>query len=682
MPDREDSILTLPGIGPKKAALFSRLGLHSLGDLLRFYPRDYEDRTKLVPIAELEPGQPACFLASVISNPQTHAIPKPGRQRLEVTKVVVADDTQRLHLTFFNQGYLTEKLRRGDTYCFYGALNGDFLGYAMTNPVFEPVESAGLLTRRILPVYPLTAGLSNKMVVQAVQAALVRVQPQETLPERLRAAYDLCGAQEAIREIHTPGSAEALERARRRLIFEEFFVFSAALCLLRARRTVQSVPPYENTDLRPFENALPFRLTGAQRRAIDGILEDFRAGRPMSRLVQGDVGCGKTMVAAAAAYCAAKNGRQTALMAPTEILARQHYERLEPLFSALGISCALLTGSMTPAQKRECRRSIAQGEAEVVIGTHALLTETTVFSRLGLVIADEQHRFGVAQRTALLEKGERPHLLLMSATPIPRTLALLMYGYLEVSVIDELPPGRQEVETFLVSESYRARLNGFIRRQAEEGHQSFIVCPAIEEGETDGLKAAEQWARTLQQQVFPQLRVALLHGKMKGSEKEEIMGRFAAGEFDLLVSTTVIEVGVDVPNATLMVIENADRFGLSQLHQLRGRIGRGEAKSYCVLVSDNRSPETLQRLRALCATHDGFRIAEEDLKLRGPGDFFGSRQHGLPVFRMGDLAQDLSLLRQAQEAAARTVADSGAALPPGLCEAVQALLQNGNYVLN
>ena len=682
MPDREDSILTLPGIGPKKAALFSRLGLHSLGDLLRFYPRDYEDRTKLVPIAELEPGQPACFLASVISNPQTHAIPKPGRQRLEVTKVVVADDTQRLHLTFFNQGYLTEKLRRGDTYCFYGALNGDFLGYAMTNPVFEPVESAGLLTRRILPVYPLTAGLSNKMVVQAVQAALVRVQPQETLPERLRAAYDLCGAQEAIREIHTPSSAEALERARRRLIFEEFFVFSAALCLLRARRTVQSVPPYENTDLRPFENALPFRLTGAQRRAIDGILEDFRAGRPMSRLVQGDVGCGKTMVAAAAAYCAAKNGRQTALMAPTEILARQHYERLEPLFSALGISCALLTGSMTPAQKRECRRSIAQGEAEVVIGTHALLTETTVFSRLGLVIADEQHRFGVAQRTALLEKGERPHLLLMSATPIPRTLALLMYGDLEVSVIDELPPGRQEVETFLVSESYRARLNGFIRRQAEEGHQSFIVCPAIEEGETDGLKAAEQWARTLQQQVFPQLRVALLHGKMKGSEKEEIMGRFAAGEFDLLVSTTVIEVGVDVPNATLMVIENADRFGLSQLHQLRGRIGRGEAKSYCVLVSDNRSPETLQRLRALCATHDGFRIAEEDLKLRGPGDFFGSRQHGLPVFRMGDLAQDLSLLRQAQEAAARTVADSGAALPPGLCEAVQALLQNGNYVLN
>ena len=682
MPDREDSILTLPGIGPKKAALFSRLGLHSLGDLLRFYPRDYEDRTKLVPIAELEPGQPACFLASVISNPQTHAIPKPGRQRLEVTKVVVADDTQRLHLTFFNQGYLTEKLRRGDTYCFYGALNGDFLGYAMTNPVFEPVESAGLLTRRILPVYPLTAGLSNKMVVQAVQAALARVQPQETLPERLRAAYDLCGAQEAIREIHTPGSAEALERARRRLIFEEFFVFSAALCLLRARRTVQSVPPYENTDLRPFENALPFRLTGAQRRAIDGILEDFRAGRPMSRLVQGDVGCGKTMVAAAAAYCAAKNGRQTALMAPTEILARQHYERLEPLFSALGISCALLTGSMTPAQKRECRRSIAQGEAEVVIGTHALLTETTVFSRLGLVIADEQHRFGVAQRTALLEKGERPHLLLMSATPIPRTLALLMYGDLEVSVIDELPPGRQEVETFLVSESYRARLNGFIRRQAEEGHQSFIVCPAIEEGETDGLKAAEQWARTLQQQVFPQLRVALLHGKMKGSEKEEIMGRFAAGEFDLLVSTTVIEVGVDVPNATLMVIENADRFGLSQLHQLRGRIGRGEAKSYCVLVSDNRSPETLQRLRALCATHDGFRIAEEDLKLRGPGDFFGSRQHGLPVFRMGDLAQDLSLLRQAQEAAARTVADSGTALPPGLCEAVQALLQNGNYVLN
>ncbi len=681
MAQRSDSLLILPGIGPKKAQLFAKLGLHTLEDLLRFYPRTYEDRTRMVPIAELEPDVPACFIASVISVPQTHAIPKPGR-RLEVTKLTVADDTGRLRLTFFNQGYLTDKLHRGDTYCFYGTLSGDYLGCAMTNPLFEPVEAAGVVTRRILPVYPLTAGLTNKMVGQAVQAALARVQVPETLPDALRAQYGLCGAEAALREIHGPSSAEALEQARRRLIFEEFYLFFIALCLMRARRSVVSVPPYADTDLTPFTGVLPFKLTGAQRRAIDEVLQDFRAGRPMSRLVQGDVGSGKTMVAAAAAFCAAKNGRQTALLAPTEILARQHFERLEPLLSALGASCVLLTGSMTPVQKRELRARIAAGQADVVIGTHALLTESTAFANLGLVVADEQHRFGVAQRAALLEKGAHPHLLLMSATPIPRTLALLMYGDLEVSVIDELPPGRQPVETFLVNESYRARLNGFLRRQAEEGHQSFIVCPAIEENEADDLKAAEQWAKTLQQQVFPQLRVALLHGKMKGAEKEEIMGRFAAGEYDILVSTTVIEVGVDVPNATLMVVENADRFGLSQLHQLRGRIGRGEAKSYCVLVSDSRSPETLQRLRALCATHDGFRIAEEDLKLRGPGDFFGSRQHGLPLFRLGDLAQDLGLLKQAQEAAAKTAAEPAAPLPDGLREAVQRLLENGEFSLN
>ena len=681
MATAKNPLLALPGVGPKRAALLEKLGLHTPEDLVRFYPRAYEDRTKLVTVAELEAGVPACFIASVVTNPQSHAIPKPGGRRLELVKVTVADDTARLHLTFFNQGYLAEKLHRGDTYCFYGTLTGDYLGYAMTNPLFEPVEAAGVLTRRILPVYSLTAGLTNKMAAQAVQAAMAVVPFAEPLPEALRGRYGLCGAAEALREIHNPSSAEALENARRRLIFEEFYVFFAALSLMRARRTVVSVPPYEETELSEFENALPFALTGAQKRVIAEILRDFRSGRPMSRLVQGDVGSGKTMVAAAAAFCAAKNGRQTALLAPTEILARQHFERLSPLLAPLGVRCCLLTGSLTPTQKRDLRARIAAGEFDIVIGTHALLTETTVFSALGLVVADEQHRFGVAQRAALLEKGAHPHLLLMSATPIPRTLALMMYGDLEVSVIDELPPGRQPVETFLVNESYRARLNGFIRKQAEEGHQCFIVCPAIEEGETEDLKAAEQWAQTLKERVFPQLRVALLHGKMKGAEKEDVMGRFAAGEFDLLVSTTVIEVGVDVPNATVMVVENADRFGLSQLHQLRGRIGRGSAKSYCILVSDNKGAETIRRLRALCATHDGFRIAEEDLKLRGPGDFFGSRQHGLPVFRLGDLAQDLSVLQQAQQAAAETVS-ADAPLPDGLREAVQKLLEQGENGLN
>ncbi len=675
-----DSIRTIAGIGPKKAALFAKLGIETLGDLLHFYPRDYEDRTRITPIASLEVDQPACFIASVVTTPQTHRIPKPGQKTLEVTKFAVADHTGRLNLTFFNAAYSAGKLERGETYCFYGALTGDYLGYAMTNPLFEPLDAAGTITRRIMPIYPLTAGLNNKAIMQAVAAALARCTPTETLPEALRENYGLCDAATALQEIHRPSSIEALEEARRRLIFEEFYIFSAALALVRAKRSVRDVQPFQTEGMEEFYRALPFRLTNAQMRVIEEILADFRSCKPMSRLVQGDVGSGKTMVAAAAAFCAAKNRKQTALMAPTEILAKQHFDRLAPLMEPLGVRCALLTGSMTPQQKLTRRKELAEGVYDLIIGTHALLTESTTFQNLGFVIADEQHRFGVSQRAALLSKGEQPHLLIMSATPIPRTLALILYGDLDVSVIDELPPGRQKVDTFLVDERYRKRLNGFIRKQAEEQHQTFIVCPAIEESETDSLKSAEQWAQTLRDYVFPDLRVALLHGKMKGAEKEQIMSAFAAHEYDILVSTTVIEVGVDVPNATLMIVENADRFGLSQLHQLRGRIGRGEAKSYCILVSDNPSKETRARLKALCATNDGFRIAEEDLNLRGPGDFFGSRQHGLPAFRIGNLAQNMTVLAQAQEAAKQTVASG--ALPDRLEEAVNALLQNGEFSLN
>ena len=667
----------LPGIGPKKAELFARLGVRTLGELVRFFPRDYEDRTRLLPVASLEVDTPACFLATVVTEPHTHRIPKGGGRATEITKLTVADHTGRLNLTFFNASFSVQRLHRGESYCFYGTVTGDYLGYAMVNPQFEPLDATGGVTRSIVPIYPLTAGLSSRQVAQAVQHALERVALPETLPERLHRDYDLCGAEEAYRQIHEPRSMEALEAARRRLVFEEFFHFSLALALMRTRRTVQHTAPYDTRRAAPFFAALPFRLTGAQQRAIDEIFEDFRRGVPMSRLVQGDVGSGKTMVAAAAACCAAKNGAQVALMAPTELLARQHYERLAPMLGALGISCGLLVGSMTPKQKAQCREALQAGTIDLIVGTHALFSEATVFKRLGLVIADEQHRFGVAQRAALLRKGEQPHLLIMSATPIPRTLALFLYGDLDVSVIDELPPGRQQVDTFLVDERYRRRLNAFIRKQADEGHQVFIVCPAIEENGTDDLKAAEQWAQTLQEQVFPQLRVALLHGKMRGAEKEAVMQAFAEGEYDLLVSTTVIEVGVDVPNATLMVVENAERFGLSQLHQLRGRIGRGSAKSYCVLVSETRSDETRKRLKALCATSDGFRIAEEDLQQRGPGDFFGSRQHGLPLFRLGGLVRDMSILRDAQNAAAELLA-SGETLTEALRAQVDALLTEEN----
>ena len=651
-----DPVTILKGVGPARAKQFAALNIFTLGDLICHFPRGYEDRTKLVTIDALEVDKPACFRAMVMNNPRTNHI----RKGLDLTKVQVADHTGRLTLTFFNSRFACENLVYGREYIFYGAVNGDFLGYNMTNPIFETPDSPALTTRRVLPIYPLTAGLNNAAVLRTVRQALsICDPPKEVLPPQLRQQFGILGAEDAYRAIHEPKSLEEAEQARKRMIFEEFFLFSAGLSLMRQSRAGKQTTPYRDTEMGEFYGKLPFTLTGAQRRAIGEILSDFRRGVPMNRLLQGDVGSGKTMVAAAAAFCAARNGFQTALMAPTEILAEQHYNSLKKLFAPLGIRVGLLTGSQSLKQKRETREALAAGEIQVVVGTHALLTDATVFAALGLVIADEQHRFGVAQRSRLAAKGNDPHLLVMSATPIPRTLSLILYGDLEVSVLDELPPGRETVETFLVGESYRARINAFIRKQAAEGHQSFVVCPAVEENEELGVKSAAAWAETLQSTVFPDLRVSLLHGQMKGSEKEQTMTAFARGEADVLVATTVIEVGVDVPNATLMVVEDADRFGLSQLHQLRGRVGRGKAKSYCILVSHNRNAETLARLKALCKTNDGFRIAEEDLRLRGPGDFFGSRQSGLPAFRVADLSMDMATLKQAQEASAQWIEQWG-----------------------
>ena len=651
-----DPITILKGVGPTKAKQFAQLNIFTLRDLICHFPRGYEDRTQLVTIDKLEVDKPACFKAMVMNSPRTNHI----RKGLDLTKVQIADHTARLTVTFFNNKFAAEQLQYGREYIFYGQVSGDFIGYNMTNPVFEALDSQPVVTRRVLPIYPLTAGLSNAAMLKAVRQALAICDvPEEIIPESVRKQYGILGAERAYYAIHEPQSMAEAELAKRRLIFEEFFVFSAGLSLMRASRAQKHTEPYQNLDLSAFYKALPFALTGAQKRAIDEILNDLGSGAPMNRLVQGDVGSGKTMVAAAAAYCTVRNGRQAALMAPTEILAEQHYHSLSKLFAPMGIRAALLTGSMTAKQKREVREGIEKGEIAFAIGTHALLSDATVFCDLGLVITDEQHRFGVSQRSKLSAKGNDPHLLVMSATPIPRTLALLMYGDLEVSIINELPPGREPVDSFLVNESYRARINAFIRKQVQDNHQCFVVCPAVEENEDLGIKAATVWAETLQKTVFPDLRIALLHGQMKGAEKEAAMASFARGEADVMVATTVIEVGVDVPNATLMVIEDADRFGLSQLHQLRGRVGRGGSKSYCILTSRNKNPDTLQRMKAFCKTTDGFKIAEEDLKMRGPGDFFGSRQSGLPTFRVANLSMDLQTLKDAQMASAAWIDAEG-----------------------
>ena len=677
-----DPVTILKGVGPARAKQLQALNIFTLEDLICHFPRGYEDRTKLVTIDKLQVDVPACFRAMVMNTPRTTHV----RKGLDITKVQVADHTARLNLTFFNSKYVSENLCYGQEYIFYGAVSGDFIGYNMTNPAFESLDSQPVTTRRVLPIYPLTAGLNNGALLKLVRQALaVCDPPAEIIPGEIRRQYDILPAEEAYRAIHEPRDMAEAESAKRRLIFEEFFVFSAGLSLMRAARADKQCPPYENTNLAPFYAALPFRLTGAQQRCIDDILSDLRRGAPMNRLVQGDVGSGKTMVAAAAAYCAVTNGRQAAMMAPTEILAEQHHASMSRLLEPLGIRVGLLTGSLTPKNKALVREKIAAGELDFIIGTHALVTDKTVFADLGLVITDEQHRFGVGQRSKLSAKGDDPHLLVMSATPIPRTLALLMYGDLDVSILDELPPGRQSVDTFLVNESYRPRINNFIRKHAANGNQIYVVCPAVEETDGMSLKSATQWAEVLQTAAFPDLRVALLHGQMKAADKERVMAEFAHGNADILVATTVIEVGVDVPNATLMIVEDADRFGLSQLHQLRGRVGRGQDKSYCILTSHNQNTETLQRLKAFCKTTDGFKIAQEDLKMRGPGDFFGSRQSGLPTFRVASLGSDMETLTVAQQASKDWIERHGAADTPearALRARIQTLFERSEGTMN
>jgi len=649
--DLTTPVQDFPGIGPVRARQLAKLGLATVGDLLHYFPRGYEDRRAVSTVAAAPEDAPVCIRAMVAQPPQLSRI----RKGLELVKVKTVDATGVLNVTYFNQTYLKDALQVGEEYIFFGTAQRQGRSRQMANPVTEPVGK-GNITGCILPVYPLTAGISNNRLASLTRKAVEQcaaLVPEE-LPQEILEEYQLAHSDFSYQNIHFPESFELLELARRRLIFEELFYLSAGLALLKGRRTRAEGTACPCPSLDPFLKLLPFAPTSAQRRVMEECRADMALPRPMNRLVQGDVGSGKTAVAAAAGWIAVQNGLQAALMAPTEILAQQHYSSLSRLLSPAGVEVGLLTGSMTPKQKKQVRQDLAQGKIQFVVGTHALLSQGVEFARLGLVVADEQHRFGVSQRSALASKGARPHVLVMSATPIPRTLALIVYGDLDVSVIDQLPPGRKPVDTFVIGEDKRARMYHFVRKLVREGRQVYIICPAVEEGEAD-LKAVTTYARQLQTQVFPDLRLGLVHGKLKPKEKEPVMAAFAAGELDVLVSTTVVEVGVDVPNAALIVVENAERFGLSQLHQLRGRVGRGEHQSYCVLVTSSQSPDSRARLKTLASTADGFRIAEEDLKLRGPGDFFGNRQHGLPQLHIADLAGDMGPLRQAQRAAAEVL---------------------------
>jgi ATP-dependent DNA helicase RecG len=650
MADLSTNIQYIKGVGEVRAKAMAKLEIKTLRDLICFFPRAYEDRTVIKPISMLIPDETVCVLAMAAAAPRLSHI----RKGLDLVKLRAVDESGALEITFFNQSFVRDMIKQGECYVFYGKISGSRKHPEMINPVFEK-ETAHTVTGRIIPVYRLTSGLSQNIMMGAVRQGLdasVDMMP-DYLPAFVREVHRLAQARYAYENIHFPVDLEALEIARRRLIFEELFIISAAMGVLRKGRNVKKGRGLKHAELSEFYKLLPFQLTGAQERSIDQAVGDMQKYTPMNRLVQGDVGSGKTVVAAACCWYAWKSGCQAAFMAPTEILAEQHYRTLIQLLEPIGIRVGLLTGSMTPKQKKTVQSQLRLGEIDVVIGTHALLSEGVDFFDLALVITDEQHRFGVGQRSALTSKGDSPHVLVMSATPIPRTLALIIYGDLDVSVIDELPPGRQKVATYTANEKLRQRTYAFMRRLVGEGRQVYVVCPMVEESETadDDLKSAQAYAEKLQKEIFPELSIALVHGRMKPKDKEAVMAAFAAGETDILVATTVIEVGVDVPNAALMVVENADRFGLSQLHQLRGRVGRGQHQSYCILFEGAGGDVSLERLKIMCDTNDGFRISEEDLKLRGPGDFFGSRQHGLPEMRIANLASDMDVLTKAQTAA-------------------------------
>ena len=659
MIDLKQSVQFIKGVGPSRVKLLNILGIYTIEDLISYYPRTYEDRTKITKIAELQDGQSAMIEAVTTSGASTARL----RRNMTITKVIVEDDTGRALISWFNQDYVKTRIHAKEKYRFFGRVSKKSGITEFNSPVFD-AENEQKNTGKIVPVYPTTKGLNQTSIRQAIENALALVNEklEESLPEYIVKQYNLMSLEDATKQIHFPSNMEKFTLARKRLAFEELLTFQLALLSLRTQydNEIRGIKYDENVKMSDVINTLPFRLTKAQLRVLEEIDRDMESEKPMNRLLQGDVGSGKTIVAMISAYKAVKSGYQVAVMAPTTILATQHLENFNKILSSFGIKSELLISSLTKKQKQIVLDKLKSGEIDIIIGTHALLQENVEFKKLGLVVTDEQHRFGVKQRSIIAGKGNNPDVLVMTATPIPRTLAIVVYGDLDISIIDELPPNRKKIDTLAVRENMTARIVEFIKKNVDEGRQAYIVCPFVEDNEDmENVKSIEKLAKTYKDDIFKDYKVEILHGKMKPKEKDQVMQDFKDNKISILISTTVIEVGVDVPNANIMVIENAERFGLAQLHQLRGRVGRGEYKSYCILKYNGNSDLIRQRMETMTATDDGFKIAEKDLELRGSGEFFGTRQHGLPEFKIANIfdAEDIKILKLVQELAIKIEAE-------------------------
>lgn len=668
----EYSIQYIKGVGEKRAQFFNKLGIFCVSDLINYYPRKYEDWSATTTVADAPYDEP-CFIKATMITPVKESLIRKG---LTLYKCNFSDGDTVIHVTIFNNKYLARSLRTFDEYVLYGKVEKSFTQASMNSPQIEKLENA----TGIHPIYPATDKLNSRAISKTVKAALEMIgEIEETLSEDIMKKYNLCSLDWAIRQIHFPDKQENIEIARKRLIFEELLALQLGLLKLKDKKSTRNRLKISNDFSSEFYSLLPFKPTNAQKRAIEDCIEDIKSDKTMNRLIQGDVGSGKTAVAAGVMYSVIKNGYQSAMMAPTEILATQHYHSLSRLFENCDIKIALLTGSTKAKEKREIKQALMNGEIDLVVGTHALIQNDVEFKSLALVVTDEQHRFGVEQRATLAMKGDNPHLMVMSATPIPRTLGLIIYGDLSISILDELPPHRQEIRTDLVNSTYHNRIYNFIKKEVDAGQQAYIVCSLVDEGESD-LISAKEYAESLSSNEFQGYNLGLLHGKMKPKEKDNVMNAFARGDVQILVSTTVVEVGVDVPNATIMLIENADRFGLSQLHQLRGRVGRGSKQSYCILVSDNKSESSQERLKTVKSTADGFKLADYDLKTRGPGDFFGKRQHGLPHLAIADMLEDMETLKECQKCATQMLnEDIRLDKYPALCKKINDMFRKAEY---